>query len=102
MKQKSIEEINEKYDLELDKVVSTIKKQKARKVLLQFPEGLKPYSLEVSNYVSEKSSAEVFIWIDSCFGACDLPIEAENLGVYLVVQFGHSKWSFKNKDIKVL
>jgi len=58
--------------------------------------------LVVSEYVSEKSGADCFIWIGSCFGACDLPIEAENLGVDLVVQFGHSKWKFKNKDIKVL
>ncbi len=44
MIKKSIEEINEMYGLEIPKIVRQIKNKKAGKVLLQFPEGLKPYA----------------------------------------------------------
>ena len=90
MRQLSIEEINEKYDLELNKVVNTIKKQKTKKVLLQFPEGLKPYALIVSDYIEEKADCLCLIWIDSCFGACDYPEELKDK-VDLLVQWGHIK-----------
>jgi len=94
MKQKSIQEINEIYDLEIDRVVGEIKKEKAKKVLLQFPEGLKPYAQTIADYLEKQTSAQFFIWLDSCFGGCDVPLEIERLGVDLTVQFGHSEWKF--------
>lgn len=80
------------YNLELERVAAQIKKQKAKRVLLQFPEGLKPIATAVADILKEKTNAEIMIWFDSCFGACDTPIGIEKLGVGLVVQFGHSKW----------
>jgi len=91
MKTKTIQEINEIYDLELERVVGTIKKNKAKKVLLQFPEGMKPYAQKIVDEVEDKVNCNCFIWLGSCFGACDLPLEVERLGVDLIVQFGHSK-----------
>ncbi len=38
MQNKTIEEANEKYELEIPKIVGQIKKNNAKKVLLQFPE----------------------------------------------------------------
>ena len=104
---KTIEEIEEQYDLEIDKIIKTIKKQKASKVLLQFPDGLKSYALAIKDKIQselekQKTKAEIFIWLDSCFGACDVPLEVEKLGIDLIVQFGHSAWDFKGKDIKIL
>jgi len=92
MENKTISEINEKYDLELDKVVSNIKKKKAKKVLLQFPEGLKPYSTTISEDVEKKADCQCFIWLGDCFGGCDVPLGVEEIGVDLIVQFGHSAW----------
>jgi len=94
MQKKSIEEINEIYELELDKIIKSIQKQKAKRVLLQFPEGMKPYSTVVVEYfesLKELKGVEFFIWLGSCFGACDVPLEVSGLGVDLIVQFGHSK-----------
>lgn len=100
---KSINEIEEIYELEIDKVVKTIKKEKARKILLQFPEGMKPYSQVICDEIESQVKCQCFIWLGSCFGACDLPIEVERLGVDLIIQFGHSSWGFeKKKGIKVL
>jgi len=95
MKPKSFQEINEIYDLEINKIVKTIKKQKAKNILLQFPEAMKPYSIEISKEIENKTKSKCFIWLDSCFGACDIPLETKKLGFDLIIQFGHSKWNFK-------
>lgn len=98
MQTKTINEINEIYDLGLDKIVRNIKKQKAKKVLLQFPEGLKPYSTVIADEIEGKSNCQCFIWLGNCFGACDVPLEVDKIGVDLIVQFGHSKWGFNAKS----
>ena len=105
MQKKTIEEINEIYDLELDKIIKNIQKQKAKRVLLQFPEGMNPYSTTIVEYLEglkELKNVQFFIWLGSCFGACDVPLEVEKLGVDLIIQFGHSDWKFENKEIKVI
>lgn len=93
MKEKTIEEIQERYNLELEKVISEIKKTKSKLVLLQFPDGLKPYAAAVVDYLSKKTKAEFLIWIESCYGACDTPAGIENLKpkIDLVIQFGHNE-----------
>jgi len=98
MNPKSINELE--YDLELEKTAKEIKKQKAKNVLLQFPEGFKPYAREVQKELEKLcKNTEFFIFLDSCFGACDVPIETEKLGIDMIIQFGHSAWPYKRKDI---
>ena len=92
MENKSIEEINELYNLELDKITKTIQKQKAKQVLLQFPEGMKPYATTIADNIEGKTKTQCFIWLGTCFGACDIPLEVENLKIDLIIQFGHSPW----------
>ena len=90
----SLKELNEKYDLELDKVARNIKKNKAKLVLLQFPDGLKPYATDVVDYLEEKTeNVEFIIWMDSCFGACDTPVGIDKIKpkIDLVIQFGHNE-----------
>ena len=79
------------YDLELDKVVEKIKKEKAKTVCVQLADGLKPRATEIVDYIKKKTNAEIFIWMDSCFGACDVP----ELDVDLLIQFGHNEFGFK-------
>jgi len=80
------------YNLELEKVISEINKNKFKLVLLQFPDGLKPYATAVVDFLKEKTKAEFLIWIGSCYGACDSPtgIEKINPKIDFVVQFGHN------------
>ena len=98
--QKSLE--GQEYELEISKIAAAIKKQKAKKVLIQLPDGLKPYAVEIVNALKKQTEAEIFIWSASCFGACDLPLEVENLGIDMIVQFGHSKWGHKRKNLTIL
>ena len=83
---KKLKDLN--YDLELEKVIENIKDSKAKFVLLQFPDGLKPYATAVVDYLEENTDAEFAIWMESCYGACDTPVGVKD--VDLVVQFGHS------------
>ena len=76
------------YDLELDKAVEKIRKEKAKKVCIQLPDGLKGKAGEIKDLLEKKTGAEVVIWLGSCFGACDVP----KLKVDLLIQWGHSEW----------
>jgi len=76
------------YDLELERVKSEIEKSKAKKVLIQLADGLKPRATEIAKEL-ESTGAEICIWGASCFGACDLP---DIKGFDLLVHFGHSAW----------
>ncbi|MBU0959525.1 MAG: diphthamide synthesis protein [Nanoarchaeota archaeon] len=92
MKHYTLRDLDKKYDMELKKVVKEVKKKKPKLVLLQFPDGLKPYATAVVDYLEEETKAEYLIWLGSCFGACDFPTGLEYLKpkIDLMVQFGHS------------
>lgn len=92
--------MNENYDLEIKKVIDIIKKEKATRVLVQLPEGLKPQAIRLVDEIEAKTKAQVIIWLGSCYGACDLPQGLEKLKIDLLIQFGHSPWPYKN--IKIL
>ncbi len=91
MNVKSINDLSKKYDLELDKVIDNINKNKCKLVLLQFPDGLKPYATVVVDYLREKTKSEFLIWFGSCYGACDTPVGLEKLNIDLIIQFGHNE-----------
>lgn len=92
MRKRTLKDLEEKYDLELDKIISKIKKDKAKLVLLQFPNGLKQYATSIVDYLGKNTNAKFLIWLGSCFGACDTPTGIEKIKpkVDLVVQFGHN------------
>ncbi|OGM01976.1 hypothetical protein A3K72_01140 [Candidatus Woesearchaeota archaeon RBG_13_36_6] len=79
------------YDLELNKVVIEIKKQKSKLVCIQLADGLKPMADKIQNKIEQKTKAKVLIWAGSCFGACDIPAQIKDK-VDMIIQFGHSKW----------
>jgi 2-(3-amino-3-carboxypropyl)histidine synthase len=79
------------FDFEEERVKKEILKLNAKYVLIQLPEGLKQEALHLARIV-EKSGALPIISADPCYGACDLAMtDAENLGVDLIIHFGHSK-----------
>ena len=80
------------YDLELDKAVKAINDKKAKLVLVQLPNGLKLKANAIQNKLEKETEAQILIWAGSCFGACDVPLEVERLGVDLIIQWGHSEY----------
>lgn len=87
------------YDFELQEAIKRIREEKARRVCIQMPDGLKPKATEIAQQLEEQTGAEVLVWMDSCFGACDIPLELKNLKVDLLIQFGHSPWPFWEKRV---
>ena len=53
MKDKHIDDLEEQYDMGLGKIMSEIKKSRAKLVLLQFPDGLKLYATAVVDYLEQ-------------------------------------------------
>jgi 2-(3-amino-3-carboxypropyl)histidine synthase len=84
--------INEDYDLELERVVAEIKKHKAKKVLIQLGEGLKPRSIEIQEHIqSQLHDCQIYFWLNSCYGKCDIPeiLDSKTNDFDLLIQFGH-------------
>jgi len=90
---KRIEDLKENYELEIERIVKEVKKTKAKKVLLQFPDAFKPYSASIVDELKKQlPKTEFFIWMSSCFGACDTPnVNPKDFNLF--VQFGHSSWN---------
>jgi 2-(3-amino-3-carboxypropyl)histidine synthase len=82
------------YDLELDKVISQIKKQKAKLVCIQLPDGLKDKATSIVDEIEKKTKARCLIWLNSCYGSCDIPQLDK---VDLLIQFGHSEGKYKKQ-----
>jgi|TARA_Y100000310_G_scaffold321753_1_gene379840 diphthamide biosynthesis enzyme Dph1/Dph2-like protein len=80
------------FDLGIDRVIREIGKKRAKFVCVQLPDGLKPRANRIQEEIEGKTKANVIIWIGSCFGACDVPLGLDKLGVDLLVQWGHSQF----------
>ena len=79
------------YELELERVISEIKKRGARRVLLQLPDGMRPYAFEIAEHIRGETPTEVIISGDSCYGACDIASrQALDLNVDLLIHYGHA------------
>ena len=86
------------YQFETEKVVESILKGKFKKVLIQLPDGLKPYAVSLAKEISKKTNVKVYVSGEPCYGACDLALqEAESLGVDLIIHYGHSEFPLNPK-----
>lgn len=83
-----------RYDLELDRVIREIKKEKAKTICVQLPDGLKPKAKEIIDTITAATKARVIIWAGSNFGACDLALDVSRLGADLLIHFGHKEWGY--------
>jgi len=79
------------FDLEEERLREEVSRRRAKRVLIQLPEGLKAAGPRLAGLV-EKAGAVAIVSADPCYGACDLvTIDAESLGADLVVHYGHSE-----------
>jgi 2-(3-amino-3-carboxypropyl)histidine synthase len=79
------------FDFEEERIKQEVANLGAKRVLLQLPEGLKPEGPRLAAVI-EKTGALPIVSADPCYGACDVATdEAEQLGIDLIVHFGHSR-----------
>ncbi|HLD12255.1 MAG TPA: diphthamide synthesis protein [Candidatus Nanoarchaeia archaeon] len=76
------------YNLELEKLVQYIKREKCKTICLQCADGLKPYALPLVEYLESETDAKVVIWLDTNWGSCDYPAFVK--GIDLLVNIGHT------------
>jgi len=81
------------YKIELEKVIQNIKEKNAKQVLIQLPDGMKHKADLIVDEIEKNTSAKAFVYLGSCFGACDLPLGLDILGIDLVIQWGHNRFN---------
>ena len=84
------------YNLDLEKAITAIKEKKAKTVCIQLPDGMKPQAEEIEQELADKTNARILIWLGSNFGACDIPLGLQRMGVDLLISWGHNR--FNKKD----
>lgn len=75
-------------DFEIERIVELAQENKARVLLLQFPEGLKRYGPQVAKRIKEHVNVKVLLSGNPCYGACDLDYDTK---ADLLVHFGHAE-----------
>lgn len=74
------------------KAMDKLKEYKAKRVFIQYPEGIKLKIQDISKDV-EKDGYEVIICAEPCFGACDIrDFEASRLGCDTILHIGHEDY----------
>lgn len=83
--------LNSEYDFEINHIIGEIKKNNAKFVGLQFPDGLKKYAVEIADKIEKKTGAKTVIFTDPVYGACDTKEnDAKTLGLDMIIHFGHN------------
>jgi len=81
----------------VEDVIRKLKELEAKKVFVQFPEGIKLRMIGIVKQL-EKSGFEVVLCCEECFGACDIrDAEAIELGCDTILHIGHEDFGIKAK-----
>ena len=89
------------FDFEEKRIIDEISKHNAKRVLLQFPEGLKSEGPRLVKII-EKMGVLALLSGDPCYGACDIFKNDLNLfNIDLIFHFGHSRM-LKNKTKPII
>lgn len=79
------------------KSITFLKRIKAKKIFVQFPEGLKTEIQSISKYLEDKGF-DVILSCESTYGACDIrDDEAKRLKCDAILHIGHSDFGVKSK-----
>lgn len=90
------------YDFNIRKVIEELKSIKVKRVLLQLPDGLKPYSLHLANQL-KAAGFEALISSSPCYGGCDLAeMDALKVGADAIVHLGHYPFNQNTKPVKTI
>lgn len=80
-------------EFDLSPAIETIRRQKAKTVVVQIPEGLKTRATELAEKIEEQTGAIAIVLVDPIFGACMLAEQkAIDFGADLLIHFGHSRF----------
>ena len=87
----AIDRLPSNYNFEIYKSIHQIKLNEAKRVALQFPEGLLMFSLTICDILEEFTDAETLVLADITYGACCIDdLAAKRLGCDFMIHYGHS------------
>lgn len=79
-----------------ERVIDDLKKMKARRIFLQYPEGIKMRMQKIVKNL-EKEGFDVVLCLQECFGACDIrDSDAHRLGCDVILHIGHEDFGVKS------
>jgi 2-(3-amino-3-carboxypropyl)histidine synthase len=78
------------YFIDYERIKKEIVKSKAKRVLVQLPDGLKKDYQMIEKGLS--GDYELYFWLGTCFGACDIPVFAKDYGFDFIVHLGHEEF----------
>lgn len=89
--QTAVKQLPENYNFEIYKTVWRVKTTDAKRVALQFPEGLLMFACTIADIIEKFTDADTLIMGDVTYGACCVDdFTAKALGADLLVHYGHS------------
>ncbi|CAL1543214.1 unnamed protein product [Lymnaea stagnalis] len=87
----AIKQLPENYNFEIHKTIWKVRQNGAKRVALQFPEGLLLYACVIADIIEKFTDADTVIMGDVTYGACCVDdFTARALGADLMVHYGHS------------
>jgi len=89
------------FDLRLEYAAEWIRSKNFSSVAIQLPEGLKMRATEIADTLSSSTGVPVTIIGTSCYGACDLYVDHDNVAEGLI-HFGHSPIPSISNSEKIL
>ena len=79
------------YHFELPKTIQRLKQKGAKRVALQFPEGLLLFAVPIADHIEAAVGCETVVLGDVSYGACCVDdLAAKALGCDFLVHYGHS------------
>ncbi len=81
----------------MEDFIKELKKLKAKRIFIQYPEGIKKKIQDIAKQL-EKEGMEVFICLQECYGACDIrDDDAARIGCDAILHIGHEPVVAKTK-----
>jgi len=83
--------------MKFEDVVEKLKEMNARKIFIQYPEGLTLRIVDISKKL-ENEGFEVLVCVEPCYGACDIrDVEGKRLGCDTILHIGHSEFGIESE-----
>ncbi|RLF17567.1 MAG: diphthamide biosynthesis enzyme Dph2 [Thermoprotei archaeon] len=92
------------YSFEIERLAKILKHMRARVVLIQLPDGLKPHSVYLKRELSNKlPGIRVFFSGKGTYGPCDIAFdEAITVGADVIVHYGHPPIRYAKSEIPII
>ncbi|XP_060586857.1 2-(3-amino-3-carboxypropyl)histidine synthase subunit 1-like [Ruditapes philippinarum] len=91
MLNEAVQQLPSNYNFEIPKTIWRIRQTGAKRVALQFPEGLLLFACTISDIIEQFTDADTLIMGDVTYGACCVDdYSARALGADIMIHYGHS------------